>query len=87
MARVTPGIRLRTAVQESADPQQIYAAALVRLAIRMKRMEPTTRPDWERLVDQALGRTAGLEVNRRAFRGYLERNYSFLLASVGQKHS
>ena len=89
MARVTLGARSRTAVQESdADnPQPIYAAALVRLALRLKRIEPPTRPDWDHLVDQALGRSSDLELDRPAFRAYLQRNYSFLLASLGQKHS
>jgi hypothetical protein len=88
MAKVRAGAQSRTSEQESdADRQPIYAAALLKLVLRLKRAEPPPRPDWDRLVDQALGRSPEVELDRPAFRGYLERNYSFLLASLGHKDS
>jgi hypothetical protein len=88
MAKVSVGSRSRSAVQESdADPQSVYAAALLRLALRLKRSGPAGRPNWDQLVEKALGRSPHGQLDRPAFRGYLKRNYSFLLASLGQKNS
>jgi hypothetical protein len=89
MARVRAGVRSRTSVEESDNDecQPLYAAALLRLALRLRRTEPSSRPDWDDLVEQALGRSRIPQLDRDAFRGYLERNYSFLLALLGRKNS
>jgi len=91
MPKVMGGIRSRTAVlQETApDPQTppVYNAALLKLALRLRRPEVSDSPDLDHLLDQVLGQVlGGLEVDRAAFRTYLERNYSFLLAALGQRH-
>jgi hypothetical protein len=89
MARVSLAARSRTAVQESdaENRQPIYAAALLKLVLRMRRAHAPTLPDWDSLVDQALGSSRDVHLDRPAFRAYLERNYSFLLAALRQKSS
>ena len=93
MASVRSGANPRTAVVE-ADPsesQSPYATVIFKLALRLKRREYPRLPDWDQLVDLALGqalrRPLESGIDRVAFRGYLERNYSFLLASLGQRNS
>jgi hypothetical protein len=92
MASVRSGANPRTAVVEAeASESPPYATAIFKLALRLKRREDPRLPDWDRLVDLALGQALGgpreSGIDRVAFRGYLERNYSFLLASLGQRHS
>ena len=89
MAKASSATRSRTAVQESDidSRQPAYAAALLRLALRLKRTRVPSLPDWDQLVEQALGRSLDTRLDRPAFRAYLKANYSFLLASLGQKDS
>jgi hypothetical protein len=74
---------------DARNSQSPYATAILRLALRLKRRECPRLPDWDQLVDlalgQALGRPVDAGIDRVAFRGYLERNYSFLLATLGHR--
>jgi hypothetical protein len=92
MATLRVGIRSRTAVLES-DPdgtQPIYAATLLKVALRLKRARADRAEvvaggaNLDVLLDQLLEDSA---VDGLAFRAYLARNYSLLLGSLGRKHT
>jgi len=55
-----------------ADPGRFYAAALLKVARELRQPEP--RP-LEEMLDRILAETP---VDREAFRGYLQRNFSLL---------
>jgi hypothetical protein len=55
-----------------ADSSPLYAAALLKVAVELRRPEP--RP-LEETIERIL---AGTPIDREAFRGYLQRNFSLL---------
>jgi hypothetical protein len=80
------GIRLRSAVL-AADPEPTpshYAAALLKVAIRLRKSGVPDLHDLDDLLEEVLG---DLPVDRPTFRGYVQRNRSFLLAALGQTHT
>jgi hypothetical protein len=63
---------LRNNHSPPADPGPLYAAALLKLALELRRTEP--RP-----LEETIGRILeGTAVDREEFRAYLRRNFSLL---------
>jgi hypothetical protein len=75
----------KTVLATEPDPTQShYAAALLKLATRLRKTPTRDERDFDVLVDEVLG---DLPVDLAGFRGYLQRNCSFLLSALGQTHS
>lgn len=79
------GAPRRVAVTERAaneDPTPLYAAALFKISMALKRNEGLAANDLELVSDRVLD---GLGVDPAQFRAYLARNLSLLLATVKMK--
>jgi hypothetical protein len=85
MARLG-SVRLRSKVLESSpDPTQShYAAALLKVAMRLRKCQFPDLREAEVFLDEVLG---DLPLDGDGFRAYLQRNLSFLLAALGQTHT
>jgi hypothetical protein len=86
MARFSAGLHSRKAVLATEpDPSQpCYAAALLKLAMRLRKTPLQDPRDFDPIVEEVLG---DLPVDLASFRGYLQRNCSFLLSALGQTHN